>query len=77
MNELFDIPETKSPRLKWMEAHLIAVGENIFTPTHSDDFRHGYTRRADCATGSGYGNTDDEALVDLAKRQGWRLWNEQ
>ncbi len=25
---------------------------------------------------AGYGNTEDEAIADLAKRKGWRLWNE-
>lgn len=78
MNELFEVPHTESPRLKWIKKHRVTVHENIFKPTHSDDFRFAYTRRADSPDAcSGYGNTDDEAILDLAKRRGWKLWNEE
>ena len=77
MSELFLIETSESPRLKWLKKHGIATGENVFTPTHSDDYRYTYSRRADCAAGYGYGNSDEEAVLDLAVKQGWKLWNQE
>lgn len=60
-----------------MKHHEVTVSKNIFTPTHSDDFRLAYSVVAKSPHGNGYGNTEDESLVDFAKRQGVRLWNEE
>lgn len=78
MNELFsDLPEVLSPRLLWIREHGVSVGPNIFTPTHSDDFRLAYSIVAKCPAKFGYGNTEDEAIVALALANGWKLWNGQ
>jgi len=77
MDELFSIPPCDSPRLAWMKKHGVTIGpNNNFVATDSDDFRYGYSLIAECSLGAGYGNTDDEAIVDLAKRSGLKLWNE-
>ena len=69
----------KSPRLLWMERHGVTVGPLKFKPTHSDDFRFAYSVIAVGKQGSehGYGNTEDDAIIDWAKANGVRLWNEE
>jgi hypothetical protein len=73
MSELFDLPETKSPRLIWLEKHKIATLRGkpdswaawiIAKPTKADQI-------------IGYGETEDEAVVSLAIKLGIRLWNEE
>jgi len=66
MNELFTIPESKSPRLKWMEAHGIEVSHSELT---------GYMAFG-TAEGSGFGDTAEEAILAYAKNIGIPLWNE-
>ena len=68
MPELFNIPEQLSPRLKWMKEHQVIVektdhGSPQFVAASGEDWA--------------YGNTKDEAITDLAKKMGWRLWNEE
>ena len=75
MNDsLFDIPETKSPRLLWMERHHIQTRE---TGTVSDEL--GDCRRwiAESPVGNGYGETEDGASTQLALKLGIKLWNEE
>ena len=70
MSELFDIPETKSPRLKWIDKHGVWVAEITLT---------GSITRWWEATAAGIttkGATEDEAIVNLAKKMGIKLWNE-
>ena len=72
MTELFDyIPESKSPRLLWMERYGVETGG----PDEDDEF----WAKAYCAgiERYGYGQTEDEAICNLAKRSGWKLWNEE
>lgn len=75
MTDLFQIPESKSPRLKWMEAHGITVN---FVP--ADPIAHPAFWNAKATSESkitmAQGDTEDEALTNLAKRLGIRLWNE-
>ena len=94
MSELFSIPQTLSPRLKWLKKHAVH--------THFDE---GVTPGEECEvsgerlypwcalTGEvqtniadaifaeegrvGYGDTEDDAIYDLATKRGWRLWNEE
>jgi hypothetical protein len=73
MTELFDIPETPSPRLRWMQRHHLTV-ESI-TGEGADNgnryaARHGMTV-------IGKGATEDEALTAAAKSLNIRLWNEE
>jgi hypothetical protein len=65
--ELFNIPLTKSPKLKWMERHCITINyaNNIgFSVFHG--MKLIITKP-----------TEDEAITQAAKLIGIRLWNEQ
>jgi len=64
MSELFDIPESKSPRLLWSEKHGVWLLKSTT----------GYTATAAGLTGRGA--TEDDAIVDLAKQMGIKLWSE-
>ena len=74
MNELFTIPETKSPRLLWMERHHLTIedrGDGI--PLHA------IGRRYKAILGIktiGYGASINDALVSAAKSLNVKLWNE-
>ena len=71
MNELFEIPESKSPRLKWMERHHLTVR-----------LSHDYDDDEDvwqCLHGMkviGEGGTEDRAITAAAKSLNIPLWNE-
>lgn len=73
------LPESKSPRLLWMERHRAEVRatprwEPGFEDEDGDPLHQfyasvlGYTERG--------GGTEDEALAKAAKAAGVRLWNE-
>ena len=64
--ELFDIPESKSPRMKWMERHCIKVN-------HIDGKYHVNHGMKLISTA----DQEDEALITAAKIIGIRLWNEE
>ena len=72
MNELFTTPETKSPRLKWLDQH------GIWTMQTDPIFRGGeeHTWNARSSGFVRFGRTEDEAIVELAKAMGITLWNE-
>jgi len=64
MSELFDIPPTKSPRLKWMDEHGVWVFK------YHDRFEataRGFTEK---------GQTEHDAVVNLAIKMNIKLWNE-
>lgn len=73
MSELFNnLPESKSPRLIWMERHGVETGG----PDEDEEFwAMGLDRQS--KPDYGYGQTEHDAIVHLAKRNGWRLWNEE
>ena len=82
MSELFTIPESKSPRLQWMEKHGIEVSDGGRDYEHGDEcaetgqqlyrfMAHGKQE------GSGFGVTADDAILDYARTAGFRLWNEE
>ena len=64
--ELFDIPLSKSPKLKWMERHCIAITN---TPNVGFKVKHGMKTITTKPT-------EDEALTEAANLIGVRLWNE-
>lgn len=73
MTELFDnLPESKSPRLLRLEKY----GVEISGPDIDDEIlavakdRRGIER-------TGYGRDEQEALADLARKCGWKPWNEE
>ena len=65
--ELFNIPLTKSPKLKWMERHCIKITN---TPNMGFSVIHGMKTITTKPT-------VDEAITAAAKLIGIRLWNEQ
>jgi len=75
MSELFNLPETPSPRLAWMRANKIQCHVTTQCPLPvscwSGDLAESMENNL-----IGYGNTEDEAIADFAKRAGLRLWNE-
>lgn len=87
MNDLFKVPETLSPRLKWFKNHKVRTHEFIEDPSDPKTFNHcGFGRwlayvgrmpnNEDEGTWS-VGDTEDAALVRLSKMMGWKLWNEE
>ena len=70
MNELFNIPETLSPRLAWMRRHGInsrLMPDDTWYVWNYSGLGHSLKQ--------GRGNTEDEALTALAKQAGIKLWN--
>ena len=80
--ELFSVPEAKSPRLKWMEKHCVNVRSTPVGLVGTEDELTGDEVRAFYATGDGtltgkFGTTEDDALAAWARARGVRLWNEE
>jgi hypothetical protein len=67
---LFDIPESPSPRLKWIRDHQVSLTSETTPAGHPH-----WTAWVFPDT-SGYGATEDEAIADLAKKLSIPLWNE-
>ena len=89
MNELlFDIPESKSPRLQWMERHGVKVTDGGMDFEEGDEcmvtgaqlyrfYAHRRLVSGSMVSIRGGGHTEEAALVKLAKSAGLRLWNEE
>lgn len=69
MNELFAIPESKSPRLKWIETNSITF-EKV------DKYFGGGFRAVGQGLHIAHGETEDEALRQYAFKNRIPLWNE-
>lgn len=79
-DELFSVPVSKSPKMRWLERHGVNVthdeawqygdeddlGNEKFPYYASDDGKHFHG-----------GATEDDALVEWARARGKRLWNEE
>ena len=73
MSELFDdLPESKSPRLLWIERH----GVQISGPDIDDEMLAVAVDKRGIEQ-TGYGQDEQGALADLARKCGWKLWNEE
>lgn len=71
MSELFDMPETKSPRLLWMDKH------GVWTKHYeSPSIVKNLSWVATAAGKSASGATEDESIVNLAMEMNIKLWNE-
>jgi hypothetical protein len=73
MTELFDIEESKSPRLAWIEKHQIVTLRG--KPDCWAAWLSARSTRVEQTIG--YGESEDEAIADLAIKLGIRLWNEE
>lgn len=73
MNELFQIEESKSPRLRWMDKH--GVWTQKTNAEEYEDPEHAW--KAQAAGYVGFGPTEDDAIVELARLMGIALWNEE
>lgn len=69
MTDLFTIPESKSPRLLWMERHGVQ--------TSSDPTNKSYWMAHGSRKGSGFGSTEEDAIIQYALCAGIKLWNEE
>ena len=85
MSELFDIPETLSPRLKWMREHSIEVVDSGLDHDPGDEcevtgdrlYRYwAVIEGTVCTNEEAGGDTEDAAIVALAKKLNLKLWNE-
>lgn len=79
-DELFEVEESLSPRLAWMQKHKIRthhapwVEEAPWSAWHPDnESEEGLPMDPEAC---GYGMNEDEAIVDLAKKLNIKLWNE-
>ena len=75
--ELFgSLPTVKSPRLLWLEKHNVKTlrSETCDEPwaAWTGELKDAIDRREAFTA-----MTEDEALVKLAKKNGWRMWNEE
>lgn len=75
MNDaLFDLPESKSPRLIWMEEH----GVSTYPPSPALGC---WAASRDCDPPLdefvGLADTELDAIADLARKLNLKLWNEQ
>lgn len=79
MTTLFDLPESKSPRLLWMEKH--ALQTHYFKDAElGKEWMAGIANNGrinDESSFIGFGLTEDEALANLAIALGVKLWNEE
>jgi hypothetical protein len=90
--ELFSLPETLSPRLEWLREKNVQTKRFPFiTPGDEDEFgndlfpwyawtsgSHGETTFENSAPlNRAGGNTEQEAIRNLAVKREWRLWNEK
>jgi hypothetical protein len=83
-DNLFSIPETLSPRLQWMAKYGIQIsdGGEEYQPGDKDIiteeplFRYWATAFAIPDKPEAGGDTEDEAIVALAKKLNIKLWME-
>lgn len=87
MMDLFQIRPQLSPRLAWMKNHNVRLHEFTSDPDDVSTFNHcGFGRwlafvgkmpRSENDGTWACADTEDAALVGIAKLNGWLLWNEE
>lgn len=86
-DELFQIDETLSPRFRWMREKNIEVVDSGIDHEPGDECELTGNRlyrfwawqtckRTKTESASAGGDTEDEAIVELAKKLNLKLWNE-
>ena len=84
---LFAVPETLSPRLEWMRGHDVrthlqeSTGDDwlpwsAWFPDQDWDSETPTCYDPEAEAAVGFGKTEMDAIVELAKRHGIKLWNE-
>jgi hypothetical protein len=74
---LFDnLPVTESPRLKWLRAHNVQTRKNPRIPDDEFPWEAVDNELSLFRESHGIGATEHDALVDLAIKRKWRMWNE-
>jgi hypothetical protein len=82
---LFPIEETLSPKLAWMKKHSVSTRRNQYGgPEPWEAYVGDYTEAVEDVGANGetsirmaYGDTEMDALANLAIQNGWLLWNEE
>lgn len=86
---LFAMPETPSPRMVWLRDKNVRTHRNDGVSAGDECEFTGEPIAVWCAfIGEppvgiraegflGFGDTEDDAIADLAKKRGWKLWNEE
>ena len=76
---LFDVPETKSPRLHWLAAHKIHTFKTQCLAPEDEPWSawSGDLTEAFEDDAYGTGETEDDAIVAWAKMMRVKLWNEE
>lgn len=88
MSELFDIPESKSPRLLWMKRHGVKTRHEPTIAHPNGDWvawtgNYGESLQAASEMSPGgcylieWGDTEMDAICNLCTWNGWNLWNEE
>ena len=81
IENLFDLPESKSPRLKWIEKHHLQTHQTPnWQPDTEDEFCdvvEAWYASDDNFEHNHGGETEDEALVAWAKARGKLTWMEE
>jgi len=72
MIELFDIPESKSPRILWQERHEITCVE-----TDLDRPENRWQAMQATSKTIVRGPTREDALAEIARKLNIKLWNEE
>lgn len=83
-DNLFEIEESPSPRLNWLRRHGIHITDNgnDYKPGEEDEitgerlYRYWATCFSIPSKPEAGGDTEDEAIVSLAKIIPLKLWNE-
>lgn len=85
IKELFLVEESLSPRLEWLKTHQVRTHDHPdmedmrwaawlplhdWSPTESNCYAPGSARDV------GYGETEADAIIDLAKKNKIKLWNQ-
>lgn len=88
MDELFSIPQVLSPRLRWLRDKCVLTKKfPLISPGDEDEFGNRLfpwmawvgpldlqSTRASFKAG---GNSEIDAIANLAIKRRWRLWNEE
>jgi hypothetical protein len=84
---LFDIPESPSPLLQWLQKHQIDIIDSGLDHEPGDEceltgnqlyrfWALQACKRTKTESASAGGDTEDEAIVELARKLNLKLWNE-